>query len=72
MGEQSQSGSEDKEDGLFTATDVIKQEIKKLESRLSDMDLLSDAAKIEPPPTEDLIDFEDKIKEAKEQLQGNN
>ena len=72
MGEQSQSGSEDKEDGLFTATDVIKQEIKKLESRLSDMDLLSDAAKIEPPTTEDLIDFEDKIKEAKEQLQGNN
>ena len=36
------------------------------------MDLLNDAAKIEPPSTEDLIDFEDKIKEAKEQLQGNN
>ena len=39
FGQQSQSSSEDKEDGLFTATDVIKEEVKKLENRLSDNDL---------------------------------
>ena len=39
FGEQSQSSSEDREDGLLTATDVIKQEIKKLENRLSEGDL---------------------------------
>ncbi len=39
-GDDSQSSSEDKEDGLFTATDVIKEEVKKLENRLSDQDLL--------------------------------
>lgn len=39
-GEDSQSSSEDKEDGLVTATDVIKQEVKKMENRLSDQDLL--------------------------------
>ena len=39
-GEDSKSSSEDTEDGLFTATDVIKQEVKKMENRFSDQDLL--------------------------------
>ena len=37
---ESHSSSEEKDDGLFTATDVIKEEVKKLENRLSDQDLL--------------------------------
>ena len=39
-GDDSQSSSEDREDGLFTATDVIKQEVKRMEKRLSDQDLI--------------------------------
>ena len=34
LGQVSQSSSEDKEDGLLTATDVIKEEVKKIENRL--------------------------------------
>jgi len=39
-GEDSKSSSEEQEDGLFTATDVIKQEVKRMENRFSDQDLL--------------------------------
>ena len=37
---ESHSSSEEKDDGLFTATEMIKAEHKKLENRLSDQDLL--------------------------------
>ena len=37
---ESYSSSEEKDDGLFTATEMIKAEHKKLENRLSDQDLL--------------------------------
>ena len=63
---ESHSSSEEKDDGLFTATDVIKEEVKKLENRLSDQDLLD--IKRKTMAKEDVKNWQDNQSKQQKQL----